>query len=230
MRTICAVVWVSLIVVAAPLFLRLAQAQTPNDSLKIYAVDVVKTPPFKKQFTGYGVYLGQGFVVTAAHVVGHWPLFTDPHVLVAGQDLPVKIIKKGSFEQIDLTLLSINQTTLPVSLRLRRNPLCTRPPKIGMGVLDVTPQKITRLRVISPLVIPLALQRRFDTLINKPQESGSGIFDAERKCLLGIISAKVEKFSYHMANGKRTWQPDGYAGYFVSAAKIAAFMPPNVHY
>ena len=99
-----------------------------------------------------------------------------------------------------------------------------------MGVVDVTPEKITRLQVVSPLVIPMQLQRRFDTLINQPQASGSGIFDAERKCLLGIVSAKVEKFRYQIANGKLTWQPNGFAGYFVSAAKIATFLPADVRY
>jgi hypothetical protein len=74
-------------------------AQSSDDSLKIYAVDVVKTPPFQRQFTGYGIYLGQG--ITAAHVVGHWPSITQPRVLIAGQDLPARIIKQGSYETID---------------------------------------------------------------------------------------------------------------------------------
>ena len=43
---------------------------------KCNAVNVVKTPPFEKRFTGYGVYLGQGMVLTAVHVAGHWPFFT----------------------------------------------------------------------------------------------------------------------------------------------------------
>ena len=52
----------------------LAHAQIPDDNLKIYAVNVVKTPPFEKQFNGDGIYLGKGLVITAAHVVGHYPL------------------------------------------------------------------------------------------------------------------------------------------------------------
>jgi hypothetical protein len=224
------VAWLSLAVVMALHVLASAHAQTPADSLRAYAVNVVKTPPFQKQFTGYGVYLGQGFILTAAHVVGHWPVFTHPRVRVAGQDLPAKVIKKGSFEQIDLALLSVDQARLPVSLRLRRNPLCTQPPAVGMDVIDVTPEAITRLQVISPLVIPAALRKRFDTLITRPQESGSGIFDAERKCLLGIASAKVEKYRQQIANGKPTWWPDGFAGYFVPAAQIATFLPADVRY
>ena len=129
----------------------------------------------------------------------------------------------------DLALLSIDETKLPISLRLRRNPLCKQTPIVGMRVVDVTPEKITKLQVVSPLSIPLDLQHRFDTLIDKPQSSGSGIFDADRKCLLGIVSAKVLKFGYKYLAGKPIWQPNGYAGYFVSAAKISEFLPPDLH-
>ena len=97
------------------------QAQTTDDSLRIYAVNIVKTPPFRNQFTGYGIYLGQGIIITAAHVVGHWTFFTRPRVLIAGQDLPAKVIKEGSFEQTDLALLSVEEAALPLSLRLRRS-------------------------------------------------------------------------------------------------------------
>jgi hypothetical protein len=207
-----------------------ALAQVPEDSLQVYAVNVVKTPPFQKQFTGYGVYLGQGMILTAAHVVGHWPVFTHPRVLVAGQDLPAKLIKKGSFATTDLALLSVDGDRLPVSLRLRRNPLCTVSPKVGTVVVDVIPHATIPVQIISPLLIPPALQRRFDTLIDTPKESGSGIFDPERGCLLGIVSAKVLKYSYQKEDGHIAWAPNGFAGYFVSAAKIANFFPQGFRY
>ena len=53
-------------------------AQAPDDSLKIYAVTVVRTPPLRGQVTGDGIYLGNGLVITAAHVVGRWPFFNPP--------------------------------------------------------------------------------------------------------------------------------------------------------
>ena len=202
-------------------------AQTSDDSLRIYAVNVVKNPPFKKQFTGYGIYLGRGWVITAAHVVGNWPFFTHPRVLFADLDLAATVIKKGSYEQIDLALLSVDETKLPVGLRLRRNPLCKAVPAPGMEVVDVIPEKTTRAHIISPRLIAPGLRSRFDTLIDTVENSGSGIFDAERKCLLGIVSAKVQKFSYRGANKRFAINPDGFAGYFVSAAKIADFLPPE---
>jgi hypothetical protein len=219
--------WFGFIIVAAAHIALPAHAQTADDSLKVYAVNIIKTPLFKKQFTGDGVYLGQGMVLTAAHVVGHWPFFTRPRVIIAGQDLAAKVIKEGSFEQIDLALLSVEEAKLPVSLRLRRNPLCKDPPKIGMEVINVVPEKMVRSRIISPLLIAPELRSRFDTLITSPADSGSGLFDAERKCLLGIMSARVQKYSYQKRNGRIVADANGFAGYFVPASKIASFIPSD---
>src|SRR5580704_2204672 len=109
----------ALAAVFASLLSAAVHAQSTDDDFRIYAVNVVKTPPLEKQFNGYGIYLGQGIVITAAHVVGHWPLFTHPRVLIAGQNLTATIIKEGSFETTDLALLSVEQAALPMSLRLR---------------------------------------------------------------------------------------------------------------
>jgi hypothetical protein len=205
-----------------------ANAQTSDDdSLRIYAVNVAKTRPFKAPFIGYGIYLGNGTVLTAAHVVGHWPFFTYPRVLVAGLDLPVKVLKMD--EQIDLALLSVDETRLPVSLRLRRNPLCQMSPMVGMPVIDVVPEKTSRSRIISPLLIAPTLRNRFDTLIDNVEASGSGIFDARRKCLLGIVSAKFLRYKNQMINGHVIYAPAAFAGYFVSATKIAEFLPEALH-
>src|SRR5262249_11618253 len=179
------------IIIVAVLMSVQVRAEACDDALRMYAVNVVKTPPFAKQFTGYGIYLGQGRVITAAHVVGHWPLFTHPRVLIAGQDLPAKVIKKGSFEEIDVALLSIDEAALPVSLRLRRNPLCKQPPRIGMEVVNVVPERTSRARILSSHVIVPEFRSKYDSVIDTVEPSGSGLFDAERKCLLGIISGKL---------------------------------------
>ena len=219
----------ALATVIASLLSASVHAQSTDDDLRIYAVNVVKTPPFERQFTGYGIYLGQGIVITAAHVVGHWPFLTHPRVLIAGQDLPAKVIKEGSFETTDLALLSVDEAKLPISLRLRRNPLCSVLPSVGTEVIDVVPEGTTRARVISPLSIALQFRRRFDTLIDSEEGSGSGLFDAERKCLAGIISAKVQKYHSKLENVRIRGYADGFAGYFVSAATIAKFIPSDLH-
>ena len=100
--------------------------------------------------------------------------------------------------------------------------------RVDDQVIDVILERTTRALIISPLAIPAELRKRFRTLITAPQSSGSGIFDANSKCLLGIMSAKVSKRRYVLSNGHPMAIADGYAGYFVSAAAIAYFIPPEL--
>src|SRR5664280_3860846 len=111
--------WFGFIVVAATNICVAVQAQSrdgslsPDDSLRVYAVNVIHDRPFEEPFIGYAIYLGQGAVITAAHVLGRWPSFiSNPRVLIAGQELPAKIIKNGSSETIDLALLSVDEARL----------------------------------------------------------------------------------------------------------------------
>src|SRR3954451_10181226 len=92
---------------ASMLPLGFAQADPTDDSLRIYAVDIWQPPP-QSWGPGRGVYLGKGLVITAAHVVG-LTRQTKPSVRIAGMDLPAHAIKEGSFERVDLTLLSIDE-------------------------------------------------------------------------------------------------------------------------
>jgi hypothetical protein len=214
-----------------------AQAQNSDGDLEVYAVNVVKTPPFEKQFTGYGIYLGHGIVITAAHVVGHWPNFTNPRVLIAGQDLPAKVIKEGSFETVDLALLSVNEARLPISLRLRLNPLCKEPPKAGENVIVVLSYGTVRSRIIFPQLLPPKYRTIFDTFISDVRiagGSGSGVFHAERKCLLGILSSKIWNYNYRMENGPivrdLARSTTDIARHFVPASTIADFIPPEFRF
>ena len=236
--------WFGFIIIAAANISAPAHAQSPDgslspdDSLRIYAVNVVHSRPFKEPFVGYGIYLGQGAVITAAHVVGRWPSFiSNPRVLIAGQELPAKIIKEGSFETIDLALLSVDEERLPVSLRLRRNPLCKEPPKAGENVIVVLSYGTVRSRIISPRLLPPKYRTNFNTFINDVSiagGSGSGVFDAERKCLLGILSSKIWEYNYRMENGRMVRDlarnTIDIARHFVPASTIAEFIPPEFRF
>jgi S1-C subfamily serine protease len=183
--------------------------------LRIYAVHV----------SGglYGVYLGQGLIITAAHVVGS----ANPPVRIAGLDLSGKVVKLSPFEQLDLALLSINEEKLPVSLRLRRMPLCQRPPFAGEPVTVAIPERTARSQIISPLSLPLDARQRFSTAIKDVAttgNSGSGVFDANRKCLLGIMSRKI---SVTPAGGR---EKKDIAKYFVPASVIRAFIPSQYRF
>ena len=144
-----------------------------------------RTP--QQPWPGYGVYLGNGLILTAAHVAGDVAQ-TKPHVLIAGQDLPAALVKQGSLESVDLTLLSVDGTKLPVGLQMRRTPLCEHPPYAGERVVVAIPEGTAPSRVLPRQAIPADLRGRFDTAIADVAttgNSGSGVFDAADLCLLG---------------------------------------------
>lgn len=222
--------WCILIYVAIVFAVTPAKAQNLDESLKVYAVKVVKTTPFRNPTTGYGIYLGQGAVITAAHVIGRWGFLKNPRVLIAGQDLPATIVKEGSLEGTDITLLSIDETRLPVGIRLRRNPLCRKPTRIGEEVVVVRPEQTARSKIMSPQFIPSSLRQRFGTLISElAGTSGSGVFDARRRCLMGIISRAIQKVRI-AGDDAAAAEPAGVAAYFVPAAEILDFLPADFRY
>ena len=236
--------WFGFVTIVAAYIAAPAHAQNPDaslgpdDSLRIYAVNVVHNRPLEEPFTGYGIYLGKGAVLTAAHVLGRWPSFiSNPRVLVAGQELPAKIIKEGSTETIDIGLLSVDEARLPVSLRLRRNPLCKEPPKEGANVIVVLSYGTVRSQIISPRLLPPTYRTNFNTfIIDVPIAggSGSGVFDAERKCLLGILTSEIWRYNYQIENGRivRDLAKNTIviARHFVPASAIAEFIPPRFRF
>ena len=200
-----------------------APGDTSEDELRIYAVNIVRKVPFRDPFIGYGIYLGQGTVLTAAHVIGRWPSYTRLRVIIAGQDLPAKVVKYISPDDIDLALISVDAERLPISLRLRRNPFCKGPTPIGAGVVVAYPEKSVRSQIISPLLVAPQFRSKFNTLITEPQGSGSGVFRADRKCLLGIMSRRVTKYVAKNEGPFRVARPNGWAGYFVPVSALAKF-------
>ena len=93
-------------------------------------------------------------VITAAHVVGSASQ-TNPVVRLAGIELPAKAIKEGSSENVDLTLLSIEEKKLPIYVQMRRMPLCEKLPWPGEPVIVAIPESTARSRILSPQVASL---------------------------------------------------------------------------
>jgi S1-C subfamily serine protease len=203
-------------------------AQDENDSLRIYAVNIHQTP-MQTWGPGYGIYLGKGLFITAAHVAGRaW--WTQPKVTIAGKEYPTRVIKEGSLDETDLTLLAVDEDLLPVWLRLRRNILCSKFPYPGEEVVTVIPEGIASSRVISPGLLP-PTARKFNSLIGdvaKTGNSGSGVFDVQQKCLLGIMSRKISQTGTVKGSGK-TISRD-IAKYFVPSTTIRAFIPADTQF
>jgi hypothetical protein len=170
--------------------------------------------------TGSGVYLNSGLIITAAHLTA---VDAKMGVRIAGMvlpELPAKILKQGSAEDVDLSLLLIDEEKLLTSIRLPRIHLCEAPPWPGDLVIVVDARHATESRIVPPQVLPFTLRTKFSTLIRDVAttgNSGSGVFDPNRKCLLGIISKKV---TFHTTEGDKD-----IAKYFVPAVAIRDFMP-----
>ncbi len=194
------------------------RAAGPDDSLLAYAVGVNGAA---------GIYLGKGLVLSVAHVIGGG-ILNKPKVIIAGQTLIATVVKESPFEQLDLALLEIDEATLPISLRLRRVPLCQGQPWPGEEVVSLSAQGPVRSRVLSPKALPPGV-KKFSTVIRDVAttgNSGSGVFDAQRKCLLGIMSRKISQVRVQKDTGNKT--TEDLAKYFVPASIIAEFMPARL--
>jgi hypothetical protein len=201
-----------------------------TSDLRVYGVNVIKKAPLKDEFTGYGIYLGQGKVITAAHIIGHWPALANLRVRVGNLELPAEAVKIDREEALDLALLSVDETQLPMGLRLRRNPLCKASPPFGTRAAVVYPDRIVETRTISPIFIAPKYRARMSSLIAEQQGSGAGVFLPDYHCLLGIISMKVQKYAYRRQHGRLLASPSGWAGYYVPVSAIAAFLPKDFRY
>jgi hypothetical protein len=207
-----------------------SRAQSDDADLKAFAVHINRTP--QQPWPGYGIYLGSGLILTAAHVPGNVAL-TKPHVVIAGQDLPASLVKQGNLDTVDLTLLSVDATQLPVRLQMRRMPLCERASYPGEAVVVAIPEGTARSRILPPQAIPPDLRGRFDTVIADVAttgNSGSGVFDAADRCLLGIMARKISIVQRGSRLGAPVVATRDIAKYFVPARVIKAFIPPGVSF
>ncbi len=208
-----------------------AAAQTPRDpraeALIPFAVHIDRAQ--KQSWPGYGVYLGDGYVLTAQHVAGsRW--HGDPSVEIAGRTLPARFVKEGDFERVDLTLLRIDAGALPANLGLRLMPVCRTPPVVNQRVIVAIPEGVAYSRILSPKLLPLDVRGRFDTVIADVAttgNSGSGVFDAARLCLMGIMSRKIQTASTRDQNGRAIRTMTDLAKYFVPASQIREFVKPH---
>ena len=191
-----------------------ARAEPTDNWVQEY---VVQFPGPEGNPGGAGVYLGKGLVITAAHVVGP----QSRTVGIDGVSLAATLIKGGG--DPDLSLLSMDERTLPTSLLERRMPLCQEQPPVGAPVILGAVRGITRTSIASPMLIPPEMRTKFSTLISEAEtngKSGSGVFDAEKKCLLGILSAKI----------RNNIENKDIASYFVPASAVQSFVPPGTRW
>lgn len=193
-----------------------AKAEPTDNWVQDYVIQFLWGP--EQNLGQAGVYLGKGVVISAAHVAGA----NTRGVRIDGLTLPAKFVKAGKFPQLDLALISIDPEKLPMSLRERRMPLCEKQAPVGAPVIVGALEGVVHSTIAPPLVLPPGVE--YSSLITEGTtdgKSGSGVFDAEKKCLLGILSQKIVNTVEHK----------DIATYFVPASKIQSFLqaaPRNV--
>ena len=177
---------------------------------------------------GAGIYLGHGKILTAAHVVGR--LTQSVFVIVDKKPLAAQILKRGAYEDVDVTLLSVETPSLPRALRdLAPLQLCVDAPIPGEQVTVVAPGNVEDSVIVPASVLPPELAGTLTTLIRDVYttgNSGAGVFDPELDCLMGIMSRKIERDYRQDVNGVSTPMKAGIAKYFVPASQIRAFLGP----
>jgi len=202
-----------------------ARAQVFDEWLKLYAVHIYRTG--YATASGNGIYLGNGVILTAAHVAG-LGIWRRPKVEIAGKMLPTSVIKDGHFYRKDIELLRMDQNELPMSLALRRMPLCAKPLPPLSPVVVATPENTVRSVIVPPKALPADALPDYGTAIAFVKESGasgSGVFDANTKCLAGMITRLITRSELVRERWQYTTVEHPVAKYFIPASDIAAFMP-----
>jgi S1-C subfamily serine protease len=166
------------------------------------------------EYSGSGIYLTPGLVITAAHVTAGWT--GNAEVYIDGAGFPATRVKQGAFEDVDLALFSVDQQKLRASIQEIQAPLCRAPAWPGDPVIVVDQAGTTHSHIISPVILSFPLRSKFSTLIADVAttgNSGSGVFDPDHECLLGIMSRKFTMAGVDIAK------------YFVPASEIREFIP-----
>lgn len=211
------------------LLVALGKADAGELPLEKYAVRIVHgrpDDPSKIPHTGNaGIYLGDGLVLTAAHVAGSQLSPSPLFVLAEQRLLEARFVKAGDFATVDVSLLAVDMEKLPESMRqLPALKLCPAPPVPGQDVTVVEQQHLTGSVIVPADVLPSDIRGTFGTLIRdvySTGNSGAGVFDSATRCLMGIMSRKIERKS---TDGNGAIQTEGVAKYFVPSATIRRFL------
>jgi hypothetical protein len=157
------------------------------------------------KYSGSGIRLTSNLVITAAHVTAGWTGNFQVHI--DGDDWPATPVKLGKFDDVDLSLFSVDRQKLPPTMEQIEPSLCMAPARPGDPVMVVDRGWVSWSHVISLTSI---------ADVKTTGNSGSGVFDPSHECLLGIMSRKLVMASADVAK------------YFVPASEIREFIPAEL--
>jgi hypothetical protein len=159
-------------------------------------VQVEKPAGDGKQFSqGSGVLIGNGLVLTAAHVIAINP--QDPKVTVYLDQRRIDglVALSGQNDHVDLALIKVDPGALPAASRdLGAVAVCSHNPgpaqPVVVAAMGKTSEETTLLRAdpIKDITDPA----RYSTMLaagHPKGASGGGVFDSRQGCLAGILVA-----------------------------------------
>jgi hypothetical protein len=88
-------------------------------------MDSCRATDTKGELDGSGIYLSSGLIITAAHLTS---AEANMGALIAGVTMPAILVKQGQFEDVDLSLLSVDQQKLPATVAGSKHLCVTRQP------------------------------------------------------------------------------------------------------
>jgi hypothetical protein len=166
---------------------------------------------------GSGVFLGNGLVLTAAHVVTFNAQDPNVAVFLDGWKTNAKVFATGQ-NGLDLALLKIDPSEISAQRRiLSPVQLCTTPPDANQQVIVAAEGQVS-----FSAITPLTSGKGSNDLATLYEQgaSGGGVFDPGKGCLIGIII---------LARSGQIAGQDIRMTEFVPAAKIAPFLAANLH-
>ena len=143
---------------------------------------------------GSGVYLGDGLVLTAAHVVNWDPDHDAVRILLDGIGSDGVLVFDSLLKDTDLAIVKMRPEALTAARR-RQAPVSVcpgnTPPDHPVTVAALG--KVSGATTIPAAVSSMGAQGDWTNILSRdyqPGNSGGGVFDPDKRCLWGIILAE----------------------------------------
>jgi hypothetical protein len=165
---------------------------------------------------GSGIFLGDGLVLTAAHVLTPNPQMRTASVIMDGWRTDARLVTTAP-AGLDLALLEIAPEDL--SLQRRQLPptaLCATGTGPNQPVVVAAQGTVSLSRTVGAPIRSTALNGDWTNILATGYShgaSGGGVFDAQKGCLAGILIIAASGQGIDLTE-------------FLPAAKIAAFLAP----
>ena len=197
--------------------LALPAAAEPPDAAMVAAlgVQIEKPAGDGAHFSqGSGVYLGDGLVLTAAHVITVNPADATATVVMDGWRNEARLVASGA-PGLDLALLRIAPETLSLQRRsLKPVEACASGTSPNQPVVVASLGTVSLSKTIGAPIQSNSLNGDWSTILATGYghgASGGGLFDAQKGCLAGIIIIEATGAAIQLTE-------------FVPAAKIGMFL------